>query len=161
MCLLKAKHKWVSVSCSVVPNSLWLHGLQPTSCHFLLQGIFPTQGSNPCLLHCRQILYQLSYKGSPRQSILLNKRQFGGMPYLINLSSYWLWDGWTSECVCVCACALKCAWPEYTQFSISGGHHSQGCTNAVLVPGSDCHLRYWPEVCLTTPESWQLWILWQ
>ena len=29
-------------------------------CHFLLQGIFPTQGSNPCpllLLHCRQILY--------------------------------------------------------------------------------------------------------
>ena len=32
----------------------------------LLQGIFPTQGSNPSLLHCRQILYQLSHKGSPR-----------------------------------------------------------------------------------------------
>ena len=32
---------------------------------FLLQGIFPTQGSNPGLLHCRQILYRLSYKGSP------------------------------------------------------------------------------------------------
>ena len=32
----------------------------------LLQGIFPTLGSNPCLLHCRQILYQLSHKGSPR-----------------------------------------------------------------------------------------------
>src|SRR5574337_1925808 len=32
----------------------------------LLQGIFPTQGSNSVLLHCRQILYQLSYKGSPR-----------------------------------------------------------------------------------------------
>ena len=32
----------------------------------LLQGIFPTQGSNPGLLHCRQILYQLSYQGSPR-----------------------------------------------------------------------------------------------
>ena len=31
----------------------------------LLQGIFPTQGSNPGLLHCRQILYQLSYQGSP------------------------------------------------------------------------------------------------
>ena len=31
-------------------------------CHFLLQGIFPTQESNPGLLHCRQILYQLSYK---------------------------------------------------------------------------------------------------
>ena len=32
----------------------------------LLQGIFPTQGSNPGLLHCRQILYQLSHKETPR-----------------------------------------------------------------------------------------------
>ena len=32
----------------------------------LLQGIFPTQGLNPGLLHCRLILYQLSHKGSPR-----------------------------------------------------------------------------------------------
>ena len=32
----------------------------------LLQGTFPTQGSNPCLPHCRWILYQLSHKGSPR-----------------------------------------------------------------------------------------------
>ena len=31
-----------------------------------LQGIFPTQGSNPGLPHCRQILYQVSHKGSPR-----------------------------------------------------------------------------------------------
>ena len=32
----------------------------------LFRGIFPTQGSNPGLLHCRQILYQLSHQGSPR-----------------------------------------------------------------------------------------------
>ena len=32
----------------------------------LLQGILSTQGSNPGLLHCRWILYQLSHKGSPR-----------------------------------------------------------------------------------------------
>ena len=31
----------------------------------LLQGIFPTQGLNPGLPHCRQILYPLSHKGSP------------------------------------------------------------------------------------------------
>ena len=31
----------------------------------LLQGIFPTQESNQGLLHCRQILYQLRYQGSP------------------------------------------------------------------------------------------------
>ena len=34
-------------------------------CHALLQGIFSTQGSNQALLHCWQILYQLSYPGSP------------------------------------------------------------------------------------------------
>ena len=33
-------------------------------CHGLLQGIFPTQGSNPSLLHCRRILYHLSHQGS-------------------------------------------------------------------------------------------------
>ena len=32
----------------------------------LFQGIFPTQGSNTGIPHCRQILYQLSHKGSPR-----------------------------------------------------------------------------------------------
>ena len=32
----------------------------------LLQQIFPTQGSNPGLLNCRRILYQLSHQGSPR-----------------------------------------------------------------------------------------------
>ena len=34
-------------------------------CHSLLQGIFPTQGLNPGLPHCRQIPYHLSHQGSP------------------------------------------------------------------------------------------------
>jgi len=33
-------------------------------CHVLLQGIFLTEGLNPGLLHCRQILYQLSHQES-------------------------------------------------------------------------------------------------
>ena len=33
-------------------------------CHFLLQGIFPTKGSNPGLPHCREMLYHLSHQGS-------------------------------------------------------------------------------------------------
>ena len=37
-------------------------------CHALLQGIFPTQGSNPSLLLCSQILCHLSHQGSPRFS---------------------------------------------------------------------------------------------
>ena len=35
-------------------------------CHALFQGIFPTQGSNPGLPHCGQILYHLSHQGNPR-----------------------------------------------------------------------------------------------
>ena len=33
-------------------------------CHFLLQRIFLTQGSNPVLPHCRQMFYHLSHQGS-------------------------------------------------------------------------------------------------
>ena len=63
---------------SVVSDSLQLHGLyspwnspgQDTGVGSLplLQGIFPTQGSNPGLPHCRWILYQLSQKGSLKRA---------------------------------------------------------------------------------------------
>ena len=44
----------------------------------LLQWIFLTQESNQCLLHCRQILYQLSYQGSPQSIIaVLSKWRWG------------------------------------------------------------------------------------
>ena len=36
-----------------------------SGCHFLLQGIFPTRGSNLGLPHCRQTLYRLSHQGIP------------------------------------------------------------------------------------------------
>ena len=65
-----------SESCSIVSNSLWPHGLYSpwnspgqntgVGSHSLLQGIFPTQGSNPGLPRCKQILYYLSHQGSPR-----------------------------------------------------------------------------------------------
>ena len=51
------------------PSGSSVHGDSPgknrVGCHFLLQGIFPTQGSNPGLPHCRRILYRLSHQGSP------------------------------------------------------------------------------------------------
>ena len=43
-------------------------------CHFLLQGIFPTQGSNPSLLHCRQTLYPLNHQGSRRGCAAAERR---------------------------------------------------------------------------------------
>ena len=67
--------KW-SESRSVVSDSLQPHGLYSpwnspgqntgVDSFSLLQGIFPTWGSNPGLPHCSRILYQLSHKGSPR-----------------------------------------------------------------------------------------------
>ena len=74
------------LSCSVMSNSLRPHGLQPArllcpwdspgknsgvGCHFLLEGIFPTHGLNPGLLHCRWTLYCLCHQGSPRLSHLI------------------------------------------------------------------------------------------
>ena len=64
-----------SESRSVVSSCLRPHGYSPWNSPgqntgvgslSLLQGIFPTQGLNPGLPHCRRILYQPSYKGSPR-----------------------------------------------------------------------------------------------
>ena len=64
-----------SESRSVVSDSLPPHGLYSpwrspgqnagVGSLSLLQGLFPAQGSNPGLQHCRKILYQLSHKGSP------------------------------------------------------------------------------------------------
>ena len=48
----------------------------------LLQGIFPTQGLNLGLLHCRRILYQLSYQGSPRYSYRHICRQNGNILHI-------------------------------------------------------------------------------
>ena len=65
--------KW---SHSVMSDSLWTHGLYSpwnspgqntgVGSHSLLQGIFPTHGSNPGLPYCRWVLYQLRHQGSPR-----------------------------------------------------------------------------------------------
>ena len=56
------------MNCNLSGSSV--HGDSPdknteVDCRALLQGIFPTQGSNPGLLHCRWILYHLSHQGSP------------------------------------------------------------------------------------------------
>ena len=76
--LWKVKVKvWVAQSCLTLcdrvdyssPGSS-VHGISLSKntgarCHFLLQGIFPTQRLNSGLLHCRQILHCLSHQGSP------------------------------------------------------------------------------------------------
>ena len=57
------------------PPGSSIHGIvqvriQEQVCHSLLQGIFPTLGLNPGLLHCRQILYQLNQDGKIHLNVL-------------------------------------------------------------------------------------------
>ena len=77
--------KIILFCCAVLSSSVMSDSLQPCSlpgssvhgdspgkntgvgCHALLQGIFPTQGSNPGLPHCRQVLYHLSHQGSHQE----------------------------------------------------------------------------------------------
>ena len=85
-----------SESSSVVSNSLRPHGLyspwnspgQNTGVGSLclLQGIFQTQGLNPGLPHCRWILYQLSYQGSPIKSYQFWKLLITDLYRLVSLA---------------------------------------------------------------------------
>ena len=98
--------KW-SVNHSVMSDSLWPNGLQPTvllcpwnspgehtgvCCHFLLQGIFPTQEFNQVLLYCRQMLYHLSHQGCPFMEVGLDIHDFH---WLKKCEHQWL-------CITVC-----------------------------------------------------------
>ena len=89
----KVKAKGAVVSDSLRPRGLYSPWNAPgqnsgVGSLSLLQGIFPTQGRNPGLLHCRRILYQLSHKGSPR--ILA----WVGYPF-----SRWIMELGTAQCL--------------------------------------------------------------
>ena len=60
---------WDPMDCNLPGSSVHGKSLGKNTgvgCHSLLQGIFPTQGLNLGLLHCRWILHHLSHQGSPR-----------------------------------------------------------------------------------------------
>ena len=86
-CTMKVKSE--NVGHSVVPDSLipWTVAPQaPLSMEFskakilewvaspFSKGIFPTQGSNPGLLHCRQIVYHLSHLQSPINILVIYRQ---------------------------------------------------------------------------------------
>ena len=64
LCFAVLSHPVVSNSCPGTNTGV--------GCHALLQGIFPTQGWNPGLLHCRWVLYHLSHQGSPGEILLIH-----------------------------------------------------------------------------------------
>ena len=69
------KWKWKSLSGVRLFETPWISPWNSpgqntgVGSHSLLQGIFPTQGLNPGLPHRRQILYQLSHRGSPQGGV--------------------------------------------------------------------------------------------
>ena len=89
LCMLQ---KSQSESCSVMCDSLWPHGLHRpwaspgqntgVGSFSLLQWIFPTQESNWGFLPCRQILYQLSYQGSPIMYANNNKKRLKSQEHI-------------------------------------------------------------------------------
>ena len=94
------QHK-VKVSHSVVSSSLGPHGLYSpwhppgqntgVGSRSILQGVFPTHGSNPGLPHGKQILYPLNHQGSPR--IL------GCVAYPFSSGSSWPRDQTSVSCI--------------------------------------------------------------
>ena len=70
LCLVTQSCPTVCYRMDCSPPGFSVHGNSPgknarVGCHALLQGIFPTQGWNPGLLHCNQIPHQLNHQGSP------------------------------------------------------------------------------------------------
>ena len=97
-------------------------------CHFLLQGVFPTQGSNPGLPHCRGLLYRLNHQGSPVKSLLGRKE--------------YVWIG--TEAVSVQSRALEVVWITYLGhfFRVSSVQSSALSGSAPYL----VHLRVLPSV---------------
>ena len=131
------------LSCTVMSESLWPHGLwnspgQNTRVGSLslLQRIFPTQGSNPGLPHCRRILSQLSHKGSPR--IL----KWVAYPFS-SRSSQINWG------------LLHCRWILYQLNYEESPRHWQACSCGIKLPTSIAHQK-----SKSIPEKHLLMIYW-
>ena len=152
MCCAVLSHSVVSdslqpMACS--PSGSSVYGDSPgkntaVGCHALLQRILPTQGLNPGLLHCRQILYYLSHQGSNYMPIknLTKKKKTSTQTNLTIIASRYRWANfffliiifWMMESsyyMCVgemCVCLILCVFCAYDSSSAScisaSGHPS-------------------------------------
>ena len=86
------------------------------------RGIFPTQGSNPCLPYCRWILYQLSHKGSPRIP------EWVAYPFSSGFSQPKNWTGFS-----------HIAGGFFTNWAI---REAQSCTDAPQTHPAKVHILY-------------------
>ena len=91
-----SQHQSENESCSDLSDYLWPHGLYPRNSPgqntgvgslSLLQGSLLTQGPNPDLLHCRWILYQLIYEGTPTSGSFQMSQLFTSGDQIIGVSA--------------------------------------------------------------------------
>ena len=110
-------------SCYVVSKSLWPRGLSPTrllspwdfpakntgvGCHFLLQGIFSTQGSNPHLLQWQADSLPLNHHGSVYMPLIWMQVCQSSIN-LLTIKCGWFWLRWWCELCTPTSCWL-CTW---------------------------------------------------
>ena len=118
---------WCAVlSRSVVSDPLWPRGLKPTrllcgaspgqnmewvAMPSFLQGIFPTQGPNSGLPHCRRVLYWLSYQDRIGGRLVDRKgereRERGRAKEVWIMANVWSWWRWSS-CYIIFLCFSIC-----------------------------------------------------
>ena len=95
------------MDCTPLGSSV--HGDSPgkntgVSYHALLQGVFPTQGSNPGLPHCRWILYHLSHQGRPMHNRIQISPSTDDLLFIYSLTTYLLNDKYLCSRHCSCPC---------------------------------------------------------
>ena len=95
--------------------------------HFLLQGIFLTQGSNPGLLHCRQTLYPLSHQGSPTLSWYVYPNQDANVDALLLAKLQVLCLNFTSFPICIFSLFQEPAQGATLHFVVTSPRSPLGC----------------------------------
>ena len=100
-----------AISCSVVSDSVWPRDYSPpgscihgdslgkntgVGCHSLLQGIVPTQGSNPGVLYRRWILYHLSHQ-KPHQPRIHRDNRLKGVLGIFWTTALKLFKEWMEK----------------------------------------------------------------
>ena len=128
------------MDCSLPGSSV--HGDSPDKntglgCHGLLQGILPTHGSNPGLLHCRQILYQLSNKEIPKNVLSV---QFSSVQ---SLSRVWLLaTPWIAACQASLSITNPRSSPKFMSIeSVMPSNHLILCHPLLLLPSIPPSIR--------------------
>ena len=101
-------------------------------CHFLLQVISLTQGSNPGLPHCRQTLYRLSHQGRPERVTVL-----GNCMRVLSTWGFWyLWGSWNQppretegQLYLKDCCWINCRWDSSERLEESYKNPKVFCTH--------------------------------